>query len=206
MTTWWTTNRSRSRNDFEYELLDTGIFNDDRYFDVFVEYAKDGPEDILVRITAVNRGPEAAELHVLPTLWFRNDWSPWIADSNRAAEKPTLKQMNARQERARSQRASSAGQIRPFLRRRCAAAVYRERNEPRTALRGKQTKPLREGRHQRLRGPWQAGGRESRQRQGTKAAAHYKMNLGAGQTTVIRLRLSKSFSGRKGKRVWKAFR
>ena len=69
----------------EYELLDTGVFNEDRYFDVFVEYAKDGPEDILVRITAINRGPDAAELHLLPTLWFRNDWSPWIAESNRVS-------------------------------------------------------------------------------------------------------------------------
>jgi len=59
----------------EYELLDTGVFNEDRYFDVFVEYAKDSQEDILIRITAANRGPEAAELHLLPTLWFRNDWS-----------------------------------------------------------------------------------------------------------------------------------
>ena len=55
------TNRRRSREEMEYELLDTGVFNDDRYFDVFVEYAKAGPEDILVRITAVNRGPDAAE-------------------------------------------------------------------------------------------------------------------------------------------------
>ncbi len=53
-----------------------------------MEYAKAEPEDILVKITAVNRGPEAAELHVLPTLWFRNDWSSWIAESNRAAVKP----------------------------------------------------------------------------------------------------------------------
>jgi len=65
------TNRRRTKNDMEYELLDTGIFDDDRYFDVFVEYAKDGPEDILVRITAANRGPQPAELHLLPTLWFR---------------------------------------------------------------------------------------------------------------------------------------
>ena len=71
----------------EYELLDTGVFNEDRYFDVFIEYAKAGPEDILVKITAVNRGPEAADLHLLPTLWFRNDWSAWIAESNRAAQK-----------------------------------------------------------------------------------------------------------------------
>ena len=68
------TNRLRSRNEPEYELLDTGIFNDNRYFDVFVEYAKESPEDILIRITVFNRGPETASLHVLPTLWFRNTW------------------------------------------------------------------------------------------------------------------------------------
>lgn len=69
------TNRRRTREEFEYELLDTGVFDDDRYFDVFVEYAKAGPEDILIRITAHNRGPEAARLRLLPTLWFRNTWS-----------------------------------------------------------------------------------------------------------------------------------
>jgi hypothetical protein len=67
-------NGARSRNDFEYELLDTGVFDDDRYFDVFVEYAKETPEDILIRITVHNRGPEAATLYLLPTLWFRNTW------------------------------------------------------------------------------------------------------------------------------------
>jgi hypothetical protein len=70
-------NRGRSRGELEYELLDTGVFDDDRYFDVFVEYAKAAPEDILIRITAANRGPDAATLHVLPTLWFRNTWSWW---------------------------------------------------------------------------------------------------------------------------------
>jgi hypothetical protein len=89
------TNRRRNRNDMEYELLDTGVFNDDRYFDVFVEYAKVGPEDIFVRITAINRGPDTAELHLLPTLWFRNDWSLWIAESNRAPGKPNIKQITA---------------------------------------------------------------------------------------------------------------
>ncbi len=69
------TNRQRSREDFEYELLDTGVFDDDRYFDVFVEYAKAAPEDVLVRITIHNRGPELARLRLLPTLWFRNEWS-----------------------------------------------------------------------------------------------------------------------------------
>jgi hypothetical protein len=69
------TNRKRSREEFEYELIDTGVFDDDRYFDVFVEYAKENPEDILIRITVHNRGPEAARLRLLPTLWFRNTWS-----------------------------------------------------------------------------------------------------------------------------------
>jgi hypothetical protein len=71
------TNRSRTRLDFEYELIDTGVFDEDRYFDVFVEYAKNTPEDILIKITAANRGPEDATLHILPTLWFRNMWSFW---------------------------------------------------------------------------------------------------------------------------------
>ncbi len=69
------TNRGRGRQDPEYELTDTGVFDAGRYFDVFVEYAKETPEDILIRISVHNRGPEEAELHVLPTLWFRNRWS-----------------------------------------------------------------------------------------------------------------------------------
>src|SRR6201996_3455242 len=70
-----TTNGGRSKQELEYELLDTGVFDDDRYFDVVVEYAKAGPEDILMLVTVFNRGPDAATLHVLPTLWFRNTWS-----------------------------------------------------------------------------------------------------------------------------------
>src|SRR5436190_909983 len=68
------TNRARGKQDFEYELLDTGIFDEDRYFDVVVEYAKAAPDDILMLVTAHNRGPEPATLHLLPTLWFRNTW------------------------------------------------------------------------------------------------------------------------------------
>jgi hypothetical protein len=67
-------NARRSRQEMEYELLDTGVFDDNRYFDIQVEYAKASPEDILIRITATNRGPNEAVLHVLPTLWFRNTW------------------------------------------------------------------------------------------------------------------------------------
>src|SRR5206468_7189791 len=68
-------NRGRGKQDFEYELLDTGVFDEDRHFDVFVEYAKESPRDILIQITVHNRGPDPAEIHLLPTLWFRNRWS-----------------------------------------------------------------------------------------------------------------------------------
>jgi Mannosylglycerate hydrolase MGH1-like glycoside hydrolase domain len=78
-------NKYRSRQESEYELIDTGVFDEDRYFDVFVEYAKNSPEDILVLITVANRGPAEAVLHLLPTLWFRNTWS-W-----NGGEKPSLR-------------------------------------------------------------------------------------------------------------------
>jgi hypothetical protein len=82
------TNRRRGKHELEYELLDTGVFDQDRYFDVFVEYAKAGPEDLLIRISAANRGPEAATVHLLPTLWFRNTWS-W----SDGGPKPEMKQL-----------------------------------------------------------------------------------------------------------------
>ena len=129
------TNRRRNRDEMEYELLDTGVFNDDRYFDVFVEYAKAGPEDILVRITAANRGPDAAELHLLPTLWFRNDWSTWIAESNRAAEEARPRAgRGGSGHQCGGGDASAAGRVHPLLRRRRAAALHGERNQPRAAL------------------------------------------------------------------------
>lgn len=85
-------NRRRTRDQFEYELLDTGIFDEDRYFDVFVEYAKASPEDLAIRITIANRGPETAELTVLPTLWFRNtwDWDPKKTKPQMHAEKGSI--------------------------------------------------------------------------------------------------------------------
>ncbi|MGH8248873.1 MAG: MGH1-like glycoside hydrolase domain-containing protein, partial [Gammaproteobacteria bacterium] len=78
-------NRRRGKDQPEFELLDTGVFEDDRYFDVFVEYAKAGPDDILMLITVHNRGPETATIHLLPQLWFRNTWS-WKS----GAAKPEL--------------------------------------------------------------------------------------------------------------------
>ena len=80
------TNAARSRKDLEYELIDTGVFDDNRYFDVFVEYAKASPEDVYVLVTVFNRGPELAPLHLLPTLWFRNTWA-W----SDVGKKPSLR-------------------------------------------------------------------------------------------------------------------
>jgi hypothetical protein len=82
------TNQRRNRGEMEYELLDTGVFDGDRYFDLFVEYAKNTPEDFLIQISVCNRGPEAATLHVLPTIWFRNTWTWWPG-----SPKPALTQI-----------------------------------------------------------------------------------------------------------------
>ncbi|HEX3094083.1 MAG TPA: glucosidase [Candidatus Angelobacter sp.] len=199
------TNRSRTRNDFEYELLDTGIFNDNRYFDVFVEYAKDGPEDILVRITAANRGPDAAELHVLPTLWFRNDWSQWIAESNRAAEKPALKQIDA------AAGTSAVAVEHPLLGQfvlSCEGDVpllFTENETNHEWLFGQKNESshVKDGINDCVvQGKQEA---VDAGKKGTKVAAHYKLNLAAGQSKVIRLRLSKSSPEQKGKAFGKQF-
>ncbi|MBP1777663.1 MAG: hypothetical protein H6Q86_3673, partial [candidate division NC10 bacterium] len=193
------TNRRRNRNDMEYELLDTGVFKDNRYFDVFVEYAKAGPEDILVKITAANRGPEPAALHLLPTLWFRNDWAPWIAESNRAPEKPNLKQITA------PAGASAVAAAHPLLGEftlACEGGVPLLFTENATN-------------HERLFGQKNESpyvkdsindcvvqgnqGAVNPDKQGTKVAAHYQATVGAGQTTVIRLRLTSSSPERKAK-------
>ncbi len=201
------TNRRRNRNDMEYELLDTGVFQDDRYFDVFVEYAKAGPEDILVRITAANRGPDAADLHLLPTLWFRNDWSR--GSPNRT--EPARNQISNRS-RARQAQALSRERIRCSANSRCTAKARRRCSSPRMKRTtsgcspdSQRTRALRQGWHQRLRGPGPSAYAVNPAKQGTKVAAHYHVNVGAGQTTVIRLRLSKAAPERKCEPFGKPF-
>jgi hypothetical protein len=200
------TNRHRSRNDMEYELLDTGVFNEDRYFDIFVEYAKEGPEDILVRITAVNRGPDAAELHLLPTLWFRNDWSAWIAASNRATEKPILNQTEFAA-------GSSAVAVRhPLLDNyilSCegdAPLLFTENETNHELLfpgQKNESPHVKDGINDCIVQGKQSG--VNPDKTGTKVAAHYKTALGGGQTRVIRLRLAKSSPEQKGTPFGKHF-
>ncbi|HET6488660.1 MAG TPA: hypothetical protein VFG28_02775, partial [Syntrophales bacterium] len=185
------TNRGRSRDEMEYELLDTGVFDGDRYFDVFVEYAKAGPEDILVRITAANRGPDAAELHLLPTLWFRNDWASWIAESNRAPGKPGIRQIEA----AAGTRAAAAAH--PLLGEfilSCEREVpllftENETNNARLFPDFPNDSPyVKDG----INNFVVEGNRDAVNpgRQGTKVAAHYRLNVAPGDSATIRLRLT----------------
>jgi len=186
------TNRQRSRKEMEYELLDTGIFNEDKYFDIFVEYAKSGPEDILVKISAVNRGPEAAQLDILPTLWFRNDWSSWIAESNRVAVKPTLRQI------AGGNGQASVAAHHPHLGEfifSCEGDTQllfteNETNHERLFQVKNESPYVKDGINDFVVNGKQAA--VNPKKMGTKVAAHYRLNIGAGQTEVIHLTLRKS--------------
>ena len=175
------TNRLRSREEFEYELLDTGVFDADRYFDVFVEYAKVSPEDILIRISVHNRGPETAELHLIPTLWFRNTWS-W----DRNAAKPLMRQIE------QGSIFASQGQLgdctldcegNPEL-------LFTENESNASRLWGKSnpSQYVKDAFHEYVI----AGNREAvnPDKTGTKAAAHYRLEVPAGGSRVVRLRLS----------------
>jgi len=188
-------NLRRSRNEMEYELLDTGVFNEDRYFDVFVEYAKAGSEDILIKISTVNRGPEAAELHLLPTLWFRNNWSEWIAESNRAKEKPHLFQVSS--QRGTSILKATHNVLGEFTLS-CDAEVpllftENETNHERLFEGVKNESPhVKDGINDFI--VYGNKNAVNPEKNGTKASAHYKMTVSAGETSVIRLRLTKKTS------------
>ena len=146
------TNRRRGKQDLEYELLDTGVFDNDRYFDVFVEYAKDGPEDFLIKISAANRGPEAAPLHLLPTLWFRNTWS-WMGGGS----KPMLERVPHRCASVISAHHTDLlfQESLPDYNLFCEGVVpllfTENETQQRAPLRRSQRVALRQGRHQQLR-------------------------------------------------------
>ncbi len=174
------TNRGKTRNDFEYELLDTGAFDGDRYFDLFVEYAKEGPEDVLVRVTVHNRGPEAAKLHILPTLWFRNTWA-WGDDG----PKPSLREeggaIRASHPELGEMTLSCDGSP-DLLFTENETNVFRLWGEPNPSP------YVKDSFHQYVVG----GNHEAVNpaKSGTKAAALYVVDVPAGGSSVVRLRLS----------------
>jgi Mannosylglycerate hydrolase MGH1-like glycoside hydrolase domain len=181
------TNRQRSRTEPEYELIDTGVFDDDRYFDVFVEYAKADSEDLLIEISAFNRGPEPATLHLLPTLWFRNTWR------NADAERPVIQVATTR---GTGLEASSRTLGKYVLRCESGAEllfVDNETNPERwrahgVSHRGDPPAFFKDGINDFL-----VGGRNGAinpERVGTKAAAHYALPIAPGGQHALRLRLT----------------
>jgi hypothetical protein len=179
------TNKARSRLEQEYELIDTGIFEGDRYFDVQVEYAKAGAEDILARITLTNRGPQAARLHVLPTLWFRNTWS-WSAGE----QKPVLKAVNG--PRDVSVIAAAHEDLGDYWLY-CKGSpkllfTENETNSERVFGTPNLSPFVKDAFHERLvHGKVDA---VNPAQTGTKAAAHYEIEVGPGKSEVLELRLT----------------
>jgi hypothetical protein len=173
-------NRRRGRSDPEFELLDTGVFAEDRYFDVLVEYAKGDVEDILIKITATNRGPVSARLRLLPTIWFRNAWS-WDG----GAVRPNLRAVTGGLEvthPACGKRWLYYDGSAELLFTENETNTHRLFNAPESGLCKK------DGINDYIvRGITQAVSAESK---GTKAAAHYQMEIAAGESVSVRLRLT----------------
>jgi mannosylglycerate hydrolase MGH1-like protein len=179
------TSRRRGRDEFEYELIDTGVFDQDRYFDVFVEYAKASPQDMLIQISLYNRGPEAAEVHLLPTVWFRNQWS-WHGDPNR----PALHQVTSPR---------GTGVIKAIDPRLGERWLYCEGTVPLLFTENETNTQRIFGVPNRI--PYVKDGINNYivhgqegavnpEKNGTKAAAHYHLTVNPGACQVVRLRLS----------------
>ncbi len=179
------TNHMRGRNQPEYELIDTGVFDQDRYFDVFVEYAKASPEDILIRCTVHNRGPDSATLDLLPRLWFRNEWS-WHADAKRpmlaqVADRPGEVVVRADHPRLGTRYLYCEGDV-PLL------FTENETNTQRIFGTPNQSAYVKDGINDTI-----VDGRDGAvnpDKTGTIVAAHYRLTIGPGESRVVRLRLS----------------
>jgi hypothetical protein len=180
-------NRPEDRRKPEYELLDTGVFDEDRYFDVFVEYAKADVEDILILISATNRGPEKAQLHLLPTIWFRNRWS-WGYDISR----PALRK-GGRSDETNVALIELEHEYYGHRLLHCEGApelLFTENETNTLKLFGVANKQpyVKDAFNEYLIG----GVKEAVNpgQEGTKAAAHYVLNLNPGETVSVRLRFA----------------
>ena len=184
------TNGGRSRYQPEYELLDTGVFDGDRYWIVEVHYAKADPDDLLMKITVTNAGPDADTLHVLPTAWFRNTWSWEINGAPKPVHEPATSERSV-EHRAPVPRAARAARPRHGPDGAAAdAAVLRERDQHAAAVRRGADHAVPQGRHQRPRGRRRAHGQP--RAHGTKCAFWYRVTVQPGATATLRLRLRPS--------------
>ena len=184
-------NLRRDKKQPEYELFDTGVFNENRYFDVFVEYAKADVEDILIKITVANRGPDAADLRLLPTVWFRNIWS-WGGDDPR----PELHQARSSPNPVIELNHTLSGNRWLY----CEGSpelLFTENETNTRRLFGAENRSpyVKDGINDYVvHGSQEAVNPEHT---GTKAAAHYKLTIGAGEMAVVRMRLANSdFAGK----------
>ena len=184
-----TTNGHRGKLEMEYELLDTGIFDESRYFDVVVEYAKAGHDDILMLVTAYNRGPEAATLHLLPTLWFRNTWS-WGSE----VTKPSIEAL-AQDPSLAAARAEHPELGEWLLQADPSAQLLfceNETNNERLFGAPNASPYVKDGVNDFLvAGKADAVNHDGA---GTKVAAHHLLELGPGQSGTVRVRLSAAVS------------
>jgi hypothetical protein len=186
------TNRGRGRLDPEYELIDTGIFKDDCYFDVVVEYAKASPTDLFIQVSVHNRGSDDSEIHVLPTLWFRNTWSWWPDDP-----KPSLRDASQQDAAVIAAAHATLGDYflycdgRPIL-----LFTENETNNQRLFGTANPTPYVKDGINDCVVAKGQNA--VNPDNFGTKAAAHYQLRIGPKGTAVIRLRLSNAAAGATG--------
>jgi hypothetical protein len=180
------TNRTRNRNDLEYELINTGIFNDNNYFDVFVEYAKETPEEILIQITAINRGKNTSTLHMLPTLWFRNTWV------NKAdTSKPQLKEINKTSNNSVVEVSDSVLGKRYFYAEGDVSLLFTENetNNQRLFKIANSSKYVKDGINDHVVNNNQTT--VNPEKIGTKVSPHYKFEIAGGDAKTIRLRISR---------------
>ena len=178
-------NGRRDRTQPEFELMDTGVFAENRYFDVFVEYAKADVEDILIKLIVVNRGPEAATLHLLPSLWFRNTWS-WGKDDRRPTMRKTVGPENCQCVEVQHWQYGKrwllcAGQPQLLF-------TENETNYERVFAGKSPTPFVKDAFHEYLIQKNQAA--INPQQTGTKMAAYYPLTLGPGDSTTLKLRLT----------------
>ncbi len=183
-------NRRRGKAAPEFELLDTGVFNDNRYFDVFAEYAKAGPDDVLIRITVANRGPEASIAHLLPTLWYCNTWT-WGCKHDGIPAKPSISLAGdsvLRGDHAIFGRHDFVAGPGPDQKAPEFLFTDNETNAQKLFGTNNQTPYVKDAFHEYV----VRGNREAVNPNpvGTKAAAHYQLNIPAGKEVVVRLRLS----------------
>jgi hypothetical protein len=174
-------NRNRSKKERELELIDTGVFDDDRYFDVFVEYAKADVEDIWIKITVANRGPEDARLHLLPTVWFRNTWS-WDgedADCEMRSAEAGVMELESREYGKRWMHFEGDPELLFTENETNNELLFNAPNPKRFAKDGICEYVI-DGRH----------GAVNPEKTGTKGAANYRLDVPAKGEVVVRLRLT----------------